>query len=660
MNPRSVGLRPTPAGLCPAIASFALLCRPEAYTTTLILIIVLLSACSRQTTHAADKKLIVLGVDGMDPIFLEQHWASLPNLSRLRTEGDFKRLGTTVPPQSPVAWATVTTGLDPGGHGLFDFVHRNPQTRTPMTSMSEVTAPARTLSIGPYVLPLSSGEVKSNRAGRAFWQTLAEHGVPAEVIRMPANFPAVECEQESLSGMGTPDMRGTAHTYTFFTNDPGENPTKPSGGELVRVEVKRGRAVLPIQGPPNTLRKDHAITSVNLTVDIDPTENVARLAFDNRQWVVRQGEWSDWVHASFPLITGLKSAAGMFRIHLQQVHPYLRVYVSPVQIDPGDPALPISTPASFSRTLSDAVGPFYTEGIAEETGAFRAGLFSKDEFLGQSHKILSDSLRLFHRELDRFQGGLLFYYFSSVDQNAHMLWGKYDDDLLEIYKGIDGAVGDAMAKAAATGAKLVVMSDHGFARFDRAVHLNTFLMQQGFLTLDDPANTGDDELFAHVDWGRTVAYAVGLNGLYLNLEGREDGGIVPAVDRQVILDRIAARLKEFKDPANGEKVVETVYFPETAFQGKNLKYSPDIIVGYRRGYRASWQTALGAVPKMTVEDNTQAWIGDHCMAAHLVPGVILTNRKMSKSDPQLYDIPSTVLSEFGVANGPGMLGKSVF
>jgi predicted AlkP superfamily phosphohydrolase/phosphomutase len=267
---------------------------------------------------------------------------------------------------------------------------------------------------------------------------------------------------------------------------------------------------------------------------------------------------------------------------------------------------------------------------------------------------------MFHRELDRYQEGLLFYYFSSIDQNAHMLWGRYDNDLLEIYKAVDTAIGDAMQKASATGAKLVVMSDHGFARFDRAVHLNTWLMQNGFLTLDDPTKVGDEELFAHVDWGRTVAYAVGLNGLYLNLEGREDGGIVPAVDRQVVLDKIAARLKEFKDPATGENVIETVYFPERAFKGRNLKYSPDLFVGYKRRYRASWQTALGAVPKDTVEDNTQAWIGDHCMASHLVPGVILSNRKIAASEPQLYDISTTILNEFGVQNIPGMIGKSVF
>ena len=629
------------------------------YAALMVAACLALGACSHSGTHAAGKRMIVLGIDGMDPLFLEAHWSSLPNLNRLRTEGDFKPLQTTIPPQSPVAWSSVTTGMDPGGHGIFDFVHRNPFTRMPMSSMAEATSAAHTVTIGPYVIPLSSGGVKTMRAGRAFWQTLGDRGVPATVIRMPANFPAVDCEQESLSGMGTPDLRGTARTYMFFTDDPAEKRKEVSGGEISKVKVERGRALLRVLGPPNTLRTDQAVTSVTLTADIDPTENVARISLENQRAVLRNGEWSEWFHASFPLIPGLKSASGIFRVYLQQTHPYLRLYVSPVNIDPANPALPISTPANFSRTLNDAVGPFYTEGIAEETGAYRAGLFSRAEFLTQSKKVLSDSMRLFRRELDQFQDGLLFYYFSSVDQNAHMLWGRYDDDLLEIYKAIDTAVGEAMQKAGSD-TKLMIVSDHGFARFDRAVHVNTFLMQNGFLTLDDPKNVGDEDLFAHVDWGRTVAYAVGLNGVYLNQEGREDGGIVPEVDRKLILDKVAARLKEFKDPANGENVVDTVYFSETAFQGKNLKYAPDILVGFRRGYRASWQTALGAVPKDTVEDNTQAWIGDHCMASHLVPGVILSNRKIAADKPGLVDVPTTILGEFGISNGPGMIGRSVF
>ncbi len=479
--------------------------------------------------------MIVLGVDGMDPQFLEAHWNELPNLNRLRQQGDFRPLGTTVPPQSPVAWSTVTTGMDPGGHGIFDFIHRNPRTRMPFSSMAESTPPSRTLSIGPWMLPLSAGGVRRLRGGTAFWRLLEEHGIDSTVIRMPANFPPVDCEAQSLSGMGTPDMAGAFGTFSFFTDDPAEKRTTVPGGRIVRVKIVNGRAVLPVNGPANSFRRDQAVVTYPLVAHIDPTEPVARFDADDEQVILRQGEWSGWLRAQFRMIPVLKSVPGIFRVYLQQVHPRLRIYMSPVNIDPESPALPISTPAKFSRDLAHAVGPYYTQGIPEETGAYRAGILNKAEFLEQSHQVLADSLRMFRYELSRFRSGLLFYYFSSIDQNSHMLWGKYDSDLLEIYRGVDEAVGEAMQKAG-PGTTLLVMSDHGFATFDRAVHLNTWLMHQGFLTLDDPANTGNQELFPHVDWPQTQAYAIGLNCIYLNLQGRESGGIVSPAEKEQVLE----------------------------------------------------------------------------------------------------------------------------
>lgn len=617
------------------------------------------TGCSRVSTQAAGKRMIVLGVDGMDPVFVQNHWSELPNLSRLRTEGDFKPLGTSVPPQSPVAWSSVTSGMDPGGHGIFDFIHRDPATRVPISSMAEVSEPGRSLTIGPYIIPLSGGSVHSRRAGKAFWQTLIEHGVPSAVIRMPANFPPAECEGESLAGMGTPDLGGSFGTFTFYTNDPAETRTEVAGGHIFHPDVTGGRAVLRVPGPDNPLRKDHAPTSVELIAHVDPKESVARFDFGDQKFILRQGEWSGWIRVQFPFIPALKSASGIVRVYLQQAHPYLRVYCSPVNLDPEEPALPISTPAGYSRQLAQTLGPYYTQGIAEETSAFRAGLLSKDEFLTQSHKVLTDSLRMFRYELDRFQSGLLFYYFSSVDQNAHMLWGKYDSDLLEVYRAVDTAIGEAMRKAGNDTA-LLILSDHGFARFDRAVHLNTFLMREGFLTLDDPSNVGNDEVFAHVDWNRTQAYAVGLNGIYLNLQGRENGGIVQQDEKEQVAQKIAARLKEFKDPVTGLPVVGEVYFPEKEFKGRNLQYAPDLLVGFHRGFRASWQTALGAVPKLTIEDNTQAWIGDHCMAADEVPGVLFSNRKFRVNSPRLVDVTATILHEFGVSPTSGMIGEPVY
>jgi len=603
--------------------------------------------------------MIVLGIDGMDPAFLEAHWSSLPNLDRLRKQGDFKRLATTIPPQSPVAWSTVITGLDPGGHGIFDFVHRDPATRAPFSSLAEVVAPTRTLPIGPYIIPLGGGGVRKFRQGRDFWCTLAAAGVPATVIRMPVNFPPDECGAESLSGMGTPDLAGTYGTFTFFTDDASVVAAEVPGGQIIGVDIADGRALLPIPGPANSLRKDHAVVKLEVTAHVDPQAAAAR--FDAPGWriVLREGEWSDWIAARFPLIPGIKSAGAIFRIYLQQVRPHLRIYVTPLNLDPSDPALPISAPASYSRTLADALGPYYTQGIAEDTAVYRAGVFNRAEFRAQAREVMADSLRMFRHDLDRFSGGLLFYYFSSLDQSSHMLWGKYEAELLEFYRAIDGAVGDAMRKAGRD-TTLLILSDHGFAPFDRAVHLNTWLLREGFLALDSPGATGPEPGFPHVDWSHTQAYALGLNAMYLNLAGRENQGIVTAGQRQQVRRRIAERLLAFRDPANGQNVVDEVYFPDQVFQGRNLAYAPDLIIGFRRGYRASWETALGALPDWTLEDNQDPWIGDHCFAAREVPGVLLSNRPIRAAEPSLVDIAPTILQEFGLPPGPGMLGRTVY
>ena len=199
--------------------------------------------------------------------------------------------------------------------------------------------------------------------------------------------------------MGTPDITGTNGTFTFFTDDPAETRTTVSAGKIVAVRVENGRAALRIDGPANSLRKDHAVTGVDLVVHPDPAAQAARFDLAGQQVVMKVGEWSDWLHADFRLMP-LKGVSGIFRIYLQQIQPHLRVYVSPVNIDPENPALPISTPAGFSRSLSQKLGPFYTQGIAEETAAFRAGILSRAEFLSQSRKILDDSLRMFREVIE--------------------------------------------------------------------------------------------------------------------------------------------------------------------------------------------------------------------------------------------------------------------
>lgn len=620
------------------------------------LLAALTPACGRRAAPA--KPIIVLGIDGMDPAFLERHWDILPHLKHLRDTGNFQRLATTIPPQSPVAWSTFATGLNPGGHGVFDFIHRNPANLSLFSSLAETEPPRWTLPVGPWRIPLSAGKVHRFRQGKTFWELLDTKGVPATLLRMPNNFPPVESKAHSLSGMGTPDMLGTFGTFSFFTTQSGERPRSVPGGRIIPIEMQGDSAKLRIEGPENTLRREHPHITFDLTVWRDPENAAAVFEAQGQRLVLREGEWSQWIRVQHPLLPMLQDAHAMFRIYAKQLRPVLKIYVSPLNINPAEPDLPISTPKSYSAELAQATTPYYTQGIAEDTAALRAGVLTREEFDQQIGLVANEQFALLHHVLDNFSEGLVFFHFLGIDQASHMYWGLESKTLLDTYERVDAEIGRVLKEHPE--ATVIVMSDHGFSEFRRAVHVNTWLMREGFLTLDLPFNTGDDEGFVHVDWTATSAYSAGLNGIYINLKGRERQGIVTTEERNATVDRIVSRLEALKDPQTGDAVVARAYRARDVYQGDALGSAPDIIIGWNAGYRSSWQTALGAVPRVTFEDNNDAWRGDHCIAAHLVPGVFLSNRKPRYRDLRIEDLTVTLLREYGVNPIAGMTGRPAF
>ena len=602
--------------------------------------------CGSDHSAAHGRQVIVIGVDGMDPNFVERHWDSLPNLDQLRRRGSFARLQTTTPPQSPVAWSTFITGLDPEAHGIFDFIERDPATLTPFSSMSRTEEPRFRFPLGPYEIPLSRPRVTSLRKGQAFWQILSEAGVPVVIVRMPTNYPPLPYG-EALAGMGTPDLRGTQGTFSYFTDDPEDVSRSVDGGEIIKISVN-GRAELALQGPPNSLRKDRAASFARLAIDIDPTQPVARITLGDETAIVKQGEWSNWMGAEFQLIPHLAAVRGMFRVFAKQLHPRFELYVSPVNADPLSPDLSISAPPSFSRVVAREIGRYPTLGIPEDTAVLRQGVFDLAEFLNAGRMVLQSERRLLDYSLRHFHEGLLFFYFSSIDQNSHILWGQHDGDLLDFYRSVDASIGEVVRRAPS--ADLIVMSDHGFASFERAVNLNAWLRNRDLLAANSTSM---------IDWPRTKAYALGLNGLYLNLAGREAHGIVKAgTDSRALLDSIRQELLGWRDPLNQRQVVESVEIVQAA--ASNARVAPDLIVGYGAGYRASWQTALGEVPQPEIEDNIDAWIADHCINAADVPGVLFTSRPTALSDPSLKDLAPSILKLFGVAPEREMGGRSIY
>ncbi len=209
----------------------------------------------------------------------------------------------------------------------------------------------------------------------------------------------------------------------------------------------------------------------------------------------------------------------------------------------------------------------------------------------------------------------------------------------------------------------MVMSDHGFTSFRRSFNLNTWLKENGYHSLINPWKLWkpDDDIFDNTNWERTKAYALGINGLYINQKKREAEGIVnQGAEMDNLLYEIARKLEEFTDPLTGEKPIRKAYLSKEIYQGPNLGNAPDLVIGYDRGYRASWATPLGGIPENILEDNTQKWSGDHCMDPEVIPGIIFTNKKIASEAPALYDLTATILQVFGIEIPKDMIGTSIF
>ena len=613
----------------------------------------------------------------MDPQLLHrfEREGKMPNFAKLEAQGDFRPLTTSIPPQSPVAWSNLITGMNPGGHGIFDFIHRDPKTLSLYFSASKVEGPKHSIHLGNWTIPLGGGSAEQLRRGVAFWQILDQHGIPNTIFRMPSNFPPVPAKGETLSGMGTPDLRGTYGTFSFYTDDPTAEPGAVEGGQVIPVQVENFQVRANLIGPDNSFRKGNLPATEQFTVAVDPLEPAAEFTVQNHEFVLREGEWSDWIRVEFQLVPFFGNVKGMCRFYLKQTHPRFQLYVSPINIDPANPALPISTPSSYSRLLTDEVGEFHTQGIAEDTKALSDGMLDDKEYLEQARTVLAEHRRVFDEEFPKFKEGVFFFYFSSLDLNSHMFWRlmdpahpEYDATLAEqngsaiadFYQQIDQVLGEVLPHLDDR-TTLLVLSDHGFAPYYRSFNLNTWLLHNGYIKLKDSATSDSNEPFATVDWTQTRAYGLGLNGLYVNLRGRESKGVVePGTQADGLMAELRAKLLEVQDPKSKQRVITRIDLASEVYQGRYARSGPDMLVGYNRGYRAGWQTILGSFPVEELEDNSNPWSGDHCMDYTLVPGVLLSNRKITAKAPALTDIAPTILAEFGIAKGSGMIGQSVF
>jgi predicted AlkP superfamily phosphohydrolase/phosphomutase len=605
-----------------------------------------------KSAKPADGRTIVLGFDGMDPRLAELWMAEgkLPNFKKLAGLGSYQPLPTTNPAQSPVAWASFATGSNPGGHGLFDFLGRNEDTYAPEYAIAKTVA-GRQWEVFGLRIPITDGRIVNRRVGEPFWVAAEKSGLHASVLRVPVTFPPDDISR-MLSGMGVPDLLGTQGTFTIYsTRDmEGEN------ARVLKVAPVSGRVATKFEGPAHPLKQDPQPLVVPLNIEAAGPSQV-RVELDGTELTLSVGDWSDWVPLRFS-VAWLIGVRAMVRLHLVSAFPDLRLYVSPINLDPRDPVQPISSPPGYAEELADRIGLYHTIGMPEETWSLNEGMISDRAYLDMVRTILAEREAMLFDTLDRNDSDLVVAVFVQTDRVSHMFYRGLDEQhpLYEssspeargaiewIYTEADRILGKTMDRLKPDD-RLIVLSDHGFNSFRRSVHLNRWLVDNGYMTLKS-GEPESESLFSNVNWTRTSAYAVGLNGIYLNLAERERLGIVRSGQVDALKNELIEKLKEFVDPESGARTVNDVWIADDIYDGSEVKDAPDLVIGYSEGYRASWQTALGGVPAPLIQDNDRNWSGDHCVDPALVPGVLFTSFALDEDVRSISDLPALIARGF--------------
>jgi len=622
----------------------------------------------------------------MDPGLSEtmMQAGQLPHFAGLRKLGGFRKLGTSIPPLSPVAWANFINGAGPGSHGIFDFIHRHPEKQcAPFFGMSETVAGQGYWEVGDHKLQLDFWPFSHKppatvlrRQGTPFWDYLDRAGICSTFYDLPSNYPPSPSKygyHRCLSGLGTPDMLGTYGTYQHFAEDGPVRTKHESGGKRSMLFFENETAGAKLIGPTNTLLKKPKPTSIDFFVHRDKQARAAVIGIQNHKILLEEGQWSRWLKLDFelsmPSFMPDKHISGICRFYLQEVAPNFRLYVSPVNTDPSNSALQITEPPEFIEEISGSLGLFYTLGMQEAYNAIKNKVFTDAEYAEQAGMVLDERLNLLGYALENYDDGVLFFYFSSTDLQSHMFWWDSDEKhpvrsagdakeyfahLKGIYRKLDSVVGDILNRYGDK-ATVIVISDHGFANFKRQFNVNTWLRENGYIYPPDSASIMRD-----ADWSKTRAYALGVNGLYLNLKGRERDGIVqPGRQRDELTAELISRLEALRDN-DGRRVIRKVHRTDKAYSGPATTLAPDLVIGYYRGYGASWNTRLGDMSKEILFDNDSAWSADHCADVSEVPGVIFSNRPITAEAPSLVDVAPSILTEFGLKVPATMVGRNIF
>jgi predicted AlkP superfamily phosphohydrolase/phosphomutase len=624
---------------------------------------------ARTLKNAKFKRVLLIGFDGMDYNLFNQfrkQGHKFPNFEKLASEGTFSPLWSTEPPISPVAWSTFTTGVNPGKHNIFDFLTTDRATYMPKMAGSDIIPPRRSLRIGSWEIPLGSPKIELKRKSQSFWKIVSSRGIYASILRMPFTFPPEKFYGSMLAGLGTPDLRGTQGSFSFYSDGASENFDISDGVFESLRPLGDDRFAGRIKGPGHPFRKGNPPLEIPFTLRLDRGGRSVEIVVGKEKITLKQHQLSPWMKLDFK--AGLIGVSGIAQWVLEEVEP-LKIYLSPINIDPEKPSMPVSHPKIFSVYLAKLLGSFATLGMAEDTWSLNERVLSEKNFIDQVYRTQEERERIFFSTLAKIKEGLVVQVFETTDRIQHMFWRylpgsgspaplpsqdpQVTGSILESYRRMDDFL-ERLFKKMRPSDLLMIVSDHGFNAFNRGFNLNTWLHREGYLVLNEGKKTSG-KWYADVDWSRSRAYGQGLNGIFLNMKGREASGIVaPGDEAEKLKKEIKEKLMRVVDEKHGKNAIRKAFVREEIYRGPYTVNAPDVVVGYATGYRVSWESAVNYVGEELFSDNTRMWSGDHAFTRDQVPGIFFCNRKIKEKDPGLIDISPTVLAAFGIEK-PGFV-----
>jgi len=622
------------------------------------------------------RKVVILGLDGFDPKIAARLICEgkLPNCKALSESGTFQPLKTTMPSLSPSVWSSFMTGSDASFHSIYDFITRNPISYQPRLSSSEIV---RSFNMGIPLKNFQKISVRMLRKGTPFWKELGMCGLESTILRVPITFPPEPFSGRLLSGMCIPDLQGTQGTYSLYATE--DYRQSPMGGSFHKLAFSKCRAKTKIIGPPMSNSSHNKNTFITLRIKVVNYSTVI-LYIQGMKFRLNVGKQSDWIRLCFK--DGLSRVYGLVKFQLISVLPNVAIYMTPIQIDPEKAAMPISYPRYFSDYIAKQIGSFGTLGLMEDTTALNDGVLDERSFLAQAMDIFRERKAMFVKTVKRKRDDMTICVFDTSDRIQHMFWrdfqtsqtkrGNQDSPATstiidQMYIKMDRLIGETM-KILSKKTLFLVISDHGFTSFMRGVNLNTWLYENGYLYLKNNV-VSNQEWLADIDWSRTKAYAIGLSGIFVNLQGRESGGIVDQGEQyNGLVAELKAKLESLQDldatddllSEMKNKPIRRVVITQQSFRGPYRTDGPDLLIGYSEGYRCSWECAKGQLSEKVFCDNDKAWSGDHCVDPEIVPGVLFSNFNFRNTQPDIRDIAPTVFDVFGLTPHPTMQGTSLF